>query len=45
VIDRLAAELGPDRQLAAVPGDEIAASRAAPVPLQNSPWARLAASE
>ena len=26
VIDRLGAELGPDRPLAAVPGDEIAAA-------------------
>jgi hypothetical protein len=26
VLDRLAAELGPHRQLAAVPGDEIAAA-------------------
>jgi len=36
VLDRLAAELGPGRQLAAVPGDEIAAALAGPYPLQDA---------
>ena len=35
VLDRLAAELGPGRQLAAVPGDEIAAATAPPVGRQR----------
>ena len=38
VIDRLVAELGPDRPLAAVPGDEIAAAlHRRPQPLGSSP--------